>query len=356
MTESSWRPKFIVLDTNVLVADIALSSTRADFLRTYCQRYGSVVVVPRVVRLEVDDHLRSDVQELAGALAGTAVKLERYGAAVPRGLTFTYNASLWIGNARQQLSRRLEWLRARDMELPDANHEEIVARLAGRSRPFGTKKDKEIGYRDFLLWRNVLSLNGPTALVTSDRLGFMEKDDLHPDLLRDVTRMGKDVRVFAGLGALTERLLRPSFPTIDTADLLLNRIDQRNKMETFASSGLDAGDVEDLLWASDLAALVEAHTDGRISPSQLEYISVLGIDGVRLEEHPTEVRALGDERVVALYDAVIDIGVAVAEYDNEEWEQIELLSETIRLEYTLDVSGAEIAPVAVSLSSQWHRS
>ena len=358
--QNPWRPKYIVLDSTELRADIGLSSTRAVFLRAFCQRYGSVVVVPRVVRLELNNHLESEVPRLAESLVSTARKLERYGAQVPSELATT-NRDQLVDDAKQRFAERLEWLGASDLPLPDVSHDEVAARLLAGSRPFGTEGKKDTGYRDFLLWRNVLSLDGPTAFVTSNRKDFMENEELHPDLARDIAVNGPDVRVFAGLESLTEKVLRPSFPTTDAPDILLILIrdDQRLKLERFAEARLAREDLLGLVSWLDVTKMSARDDGGGVAwagdVETAEQFEVSRVDSVSLNHEPTDMRRIDGARVVAAYGGLIRYTVTRRVWLAGRVFQFAVSSlldeQTPLLEFTLDVGGAEVVPATVSLVS-----
>ena len=65
-----------------------------------------------------------------------------------------------LDDAEQRFAERLEWLEASDLPRPDVSHDEALASSLAGSRPFGSEAKKDTGYRDFLLRRNVLSLDG----------------------------------------------------------------------------------------------------------------------------------------------------------------------------------------------------
>jgi hypothetical protein len=352
MREPRWLPKHIVLDSTELRTDIALTSTRADFLRAFCERYGSTVIVPQIVRIEVEDHIRSETARQAESLADAARTLDRYGATPPSGLE-PWVRRRWVTEAAQQLTSRLEWLGAEDIALPNVSHDEVVHRLLARKRPFGSAKNRDTGYRDFLLWRSVLSLGGRTAFVTSNKRDFAEDGRLHPDLVRDCAVDGKDVRLFIGLHDLTDKILRPSFPTVEAADLLLNRDDQRRKMETFARDELTAEDLDQFLWGPDFIDVFAS--DLGVAESQIEEVDdfrLSSLDAISLENGPTDLRIIEESRVIASYNGEVALTVeAFVRVDGRGYEHTQgsVLYPSTRLEFTLDVSGAEVVPVTVSL-------
>ena len=347
-----WQPKYIVLDSNELIADIGLTSTRAAFLRAYCERRDVVIVVPSVVRLEVESHIESKVSEVGEALREAARTLERYGAHVPSDYE-PVGSPYSLTKAKGQFAKRLQWLGARDMPLPSVTHSLVVARLLRHRRPFSNSKYKDVGYRDFLLWRNVLSLDGATAFVTTDS-DFREKTDLHPDLARDLERNGREVRLFNGLRTLTDSILRPAFPTLDATELLLDLDHQRKKIEEFAANAIEPPDMREFLSLEDIASLIRQDTASQIpSSARVVEANVSGVYRVALGSTAKDIRSIDGETVSVTYYGDIDHTVrATFEWSDTEWNRTEMaVVSRASMEYILDVGGTEIVPRAVSLES-----
>ncbi len=236
-----WHPKHIVLDSTELVADIGLTSPRIAILRAYCQQFGSRLVIPRVVRLEVHDKIATLVKTAVTSLERATEDFRRASTRVEPELA-TQNASQLVKDAQERLVERLKWLGASDLALPDVPHDEVLERLLSRRRPFGTEKHKEVGYRDYLLWRNVLSLEGPTAFVSSNSKDFAagpnSKEDIHPDLADDIEAGALEVVYFCGLGQLIERALRPKFPSIGVSDIVVDYSANKRRLEEFIARRL----------------------------------------------------------------------------------------------------------------------
>ena len=343
--EGSWQPTYIVLDSSELISDVGLSSARVALLREYCRLHGSTVVVPQLVQLEVTNEIKSKIAEAADAASRATRALEGSGAQVPPELA-AVGSSARVEEAKERFEERLEWLGASDLDLPAVSHDDVVARLLARSRPFGTKQASDVGYRDFLLWRNVLSLDAPTAFVTTDR-DFMENDELHPDLLSDLEQEGREVRLFKGLQPLSDAILRPSFPPFEAAVILGRR--GRERIEDFAMAS------ESLAKSVHTSLLDE----GNFSMPPHFDLS-FNIRKIVLDEGaPFDAVLLGDNMVAAAYNAVVEYSLdgtpkqRRADEDTSghivSWSQSG--GANCAIEYVLDTSGGDITPVAVSLTA-----
>ena len=348
----AWQPKYIVLDSNELIADIGLTSTRAAFLRAYCERLDVVIVVPSVVRLEVESHIQSKVCEVGGALREAARTLERYGAHVPSDYE-PVGSPYSRTKAKGQFAERLQWLGARDMPLPNVTHSRVVTRLLEHQRPFSSSKYKDVGYRDFLLWMNVLSLDEATAFVTTDS-DFREKTELHPDLAQDLKRIGHEVRLFNGLGALTDTILRPAFPTLDATELLLDLDHQRKKIEEFGANAIESPDMREFLTLEDIASLIRQDVDNQFpSSARVVEADVARVYRVALGPTSKDVRSIDGRTVAVTYDADIEYAVrAEFRWSDTEWNVTEMnVVSRASVEYILNVNGTEVHPQAISLKS-----
>ena len=58
MSNVSHKPLYVLLDSNVWVKELALQSAKASAVRYFLKTRDAKLVVPQVVRLEVEDHLR----------------------------------------------------------------------------------------------------------------------------------------------------------------------------------------------------------------------------------------------------------------------------------------------------------
>lgn len=92
----------------------------------------------------------------------------------------------------------------------------MVRRIAAYRKPF-TVGQKERGYKDFLIWQNVLAIaregGDPIAFVTANSGDFAAHDrTLHPDLMMDLTAvgMGPDrVVLFSDLHSCVVHVIAP---------------------------------------------------------------------------------------------------------------------------------------------------
>jgi hypothetical protein len=109
---------------------------------------------------------------------------------------------------------------ARFVDLPDVPHQTIVDRALARRRPFDSQGQK--GYRDTLIWHNVLEiavLGEPVTFITNDGDFVDDTGRLHDDLLDDLDLAGVGqhrVRTVRSIREAVEQVVRPVRELLDS--------------------------------------------------------------------------------------------------------------------------------------------
>ena len=126
--------------------------------------------------------------------------------------------------------------RAKVLGFPDCSHEELVERATSRIRPFD---DKGSGYRDTLIWFNVLGLvtqvEGEIVLVAKDKDFRDKQNNLHSHLVDDLAKLGQSgrrVSLVETLSALMDNNVRPE----------LDQETWETPLETLSDLGFDVQD------------------------------------------------------------------------------------------------------------------
>jgi hypothetical protein len=162
----------VVVDTNVLMGDKPFRSSA--YLRAVeATRVGQIrLVVPEIVLREAVNRWVHAIAENDQAMTRAHRKLLRAGAEVgnlPDAVDVGRLHRSLIGEATAEL----EGAGGLVSPLPDVGHEAIVSRALDRLQPFDSKGRN--GYRDVLLWENVLELlraGRQVLLVSNDRAAF----------------------------------------------------------------------------------------------------------------------------------------------------------------------------------------
>jgi hypothetical protein len=210
----------VVLDANIYVADFRMRSASFRVFLEGVSGAGGMVVMPRVVRQEVeakfDEHLRDASRKATGAVRS----LRRF-LADERGLA-DFDAD-WENKARESFAEFLDSFAAREdvqvVGLPSVDHEILVRRAITKRRPHAASG---AGYRDDLIWHNVLDLakgnhDRPIYFVSANKSDFAapaasDGSGLHPDLLTDLSDIGAApgaVQWFPGLQEFNAAVLVP---------------------------------------------------------------------------------------------------------------------------------------------------
>lgn len=176
----------LVLDTNIVFQQLFARTAPWELLTSRAREGEITVVIPELVWLELRNLAHEKLAEARATWDAAAEKLRRYQVeppAWPSAEAVTNKKALALVS-----SLREEFTEAggEAPDLPAVDHERVVRRALARRRPFDPAgKD---GYRDALLWENVLALLGEArrvVLVSNDAAAFAASKgsgELHPAL------------------------------------------------------------------------------------------------------------------------------------------------------------------------------
>ena len=206
----------IVLDSSVIVeGDWNLEHNAAQALLGACGRGEIELCVPRVVldevrnayeereasKLDALNDARARLRSMRGPRAGAG---EFEGKVTAQAGYFAY------------LRRAITEVGGRILEYPDIGHQELLERSLQRRAPFDSSRQR--GYRDALIWHNVIELAGsgrPVVFATNDG-DFRESKDsngLHPHLASDLSQRSiaaERVTLAHSLGEVVEQVIKPA--------------------------------------------------------------------------------------------------------------------------------------------------
>lgn len=191
----------VILDSNTIIADFHLSGTQFRVLLESLPLTGISLAVPAIVLDEVCNKY--------GEILETAVAKHSESKRQLHWLLPSYAASdsaISVASATRDYATELRTLLARHhvsiLPYPTVEHKDVVARELSRKKPFGGPS----GYRDYLVWRSAVVAAAVRTehlvLITENVRDFADGEDIHPDLLADMTH------VLAGRGATLSRGLR----------------------------------------------------------------------------------------------------------------------------------------------------
>ena len=186
------QPKFIVVDSNVIIADYWLRSPSFVLLRDFLKKTNATFVVPKVVFEEVINHQKEDVGQIESDIRKTLRNASR----LIRNLKGQDASIKAISRQSREdpfvefLTSELASLNSKIADYSDIPHTDVVQRDLKRRKPF---QESGKGYRDTLLWetvlRNCIEKDSVTVFITTNAKDFCDPTgNLHKDLRLDILR------------------------------------------------------------------------------------------------------------------------------------------------------------------------
>jgi hypothetical protein len=274
----------VLLDSSVLTeGDWGLTGAAAQALLAASERNRLRLIVPEIVIREVTNSQGEREQTAINKVNSEQRKLRRlqnHFSIDPPAVTTP--APVRDAYA-EQLRQRLEEARVQTPALPDLPHDQVVDRALGRRRPFDSEGRK--GYRDTLIWLNVLDLlcEGEELLFVTDDGDFLAKDDkgkLHQHLLDDLAERGinaASIRICASLESAVEITLKPAREVLEKLRRRLDiDIDFRERVEQeLEGLAVDTYSIEDDEVDVAIDSEFEPFADG-LEERELEEVYGLG--------------------------------------------------------------------------------
>ncbi|MHB8486844.1 MAG: PIN domain-containing protein [Candidatus Acidiferrales bacterium] len=208
------RPKLIVLDANVFIADYWLRSPSFVLLRDFLTKTDAVLIVPKIVAEEAVNHHAEDINRLMAevrSLNRNSGRLLRSYKGQPPETIVKHNRA---DSYEDFLLSQLKTLKAKIPEYREIPHSEIVRRDLRRKRPF---QESGKGYRDTLLWESIVrqgtEKGALTVFITQNTRDFADSNgDLHSDLMSDIwdkRAEGTELVLCPSLPAFTDTYIVP---------------------------------------------------------------------------------------------------------------------------------------------------
>ena len=205
----------IVLDSSVVVeGDWNLEHNAARALLGACERGEIELCVPRValdeIRNAYEEREASDLKKLNGARSALRkMRGPRAGAGEFEGEVTRQSG--YLAHLRGAITQAGGQI----LDYPDVAHQQLLERSLRRRAPFDGSGQR--GYRDTLIWHNVIEVAGsgqPVVFATNDGdFRGKESDDLHPHLAEelDARKIAKGrVTLARSLKEVVERVIEPA--------------------------------------------------------------------------------------------------------------------------------------------------
>lgn len=198
------RKSLILLDTTVLWTDPWLEAPDVRALLTL-HRHGVQVLIPNIVLLEHERHVREEVKTCVKTTMRSVGKLSRLTGRMFPNPVHDLDSAQAAKHYAQEMRRRLETAGAIVLATPGVSHDDLVDRAIHRRKPFDNAGR---GYRDALIWYSAMelidTLDGGDVVqficVTDNIADFGdEKGNLHPDLRDELVARRSDIEFSACL-------------------------------------------------------------------------------------------------------------------------------------------------------------
>lgn len=230
---------WILLDSSVLTeGDWGLTGAAAQALLAASERNRLRLVVPEIVIREVTNSQGEREMAAISKVNSEQRKLRRLQNHFSIKPPILPDPAPVREAYAEQLRERLKQARVETPALPDVPQDQVVDRALARRRPFDSEGHK--GYRDTLIWLNVLDLvnEDEELLFVTDDGDFLAKDDkgkLHQHLLDDLAERGinaTSIRVCDSLEAAVEITLEPAREVLEKLKQRLDTdIDLQERVE-----------------------------------------------------------------------------------------------------------------------------
>jgi len=279
----------IILDTNILRKDFALTGTDFKILfHGYKPLFGRIII-PEVVLDEVITLYREEINDVYNSIKDKRHYLSRILVSGSINKLEEFDVLRESELYKQYLMDVFKKANVTIHPYPEVSHKTIVSRELSRRKPF---KRNGSGYRDYLIWETVKKFGamygGDVVFITSNSNDFGIAPKPHPDLIQDLS-FERAVRIYNSLSSFIEKEI---FPQLKIIDDLKKRILEQTEV-TFDISDWVSKDLLDLIYFEELGSITVGFPNdvGRIRANQLKKLIDINIlDARQLETGEKFVR------------------------------------------------------------------
>ena len=218
----------IVLDTNILIADIWQDSQNFRFLMDYIKKTNSFVLIPSVVDVEIKSFFTRKVKDSIQEIETAIKRAERFGIReIP-----PLDTDNIVKATHQSWDVVYETLfkktHGRVIPLAESIVEEAFRRAAYRLAPC---KENGEGIRDVFIWLQILEYckakkgGEPVAFISLNTHDFANQDKLtlRPELENDLQEQGVNILYYPSLEYFLKKYAKPISHISN--DWLINHVD-----------------------------------------------------------------------------------------------------------------------------------
>jgi hypothetical protein len=212
----------VIVDTTALWGDWELEGGPARLVLERAFKERLEFYVPEVVVKEMVGHVRRELNEALDTQRRAAHTIEKLTRAQPAAVEVDADAAM--AEYERRLRAKLRH-RASVVPVPVIEHAEVIERATQRRKPFNADG---AGYRDTLIWQNVLELaaDGPLSFLTDNTSDFYakKKSTLADDLRADLEQAGLDpdwVTLYRSLNDFVQDNVPKSDPELEAVKAAL---------------------------------------------------------------------------------------------------------------------------------------
>lgn len=187
---------YVVFDSNVWLSELGLASARASAARFFVKKKGAEVVVPEVIRLETEEHLRDALNQYVSEIDGNYRRL----------LTIFGKLKEIVlpseTDINQRVSQIIEDSKLNIVQVPFSleSARSSFLKIIHKTPP----SDKDQQFKDGVMWGDCMTLleKGDVHLVTSDKAFFQDRQyerGLSDPLAREANAYPNKLRLFPTL-------------------------------------------------------------------------------------------------------------------------------------------------------------
>jgi len=353
----------VVFDSSAIWLGRPLTGTNAKYLAAYLKHADVELHVPEVVVLETQTLIRERVSAEHKKLAKSVEEFRKQGVR----LAFRRDPESLTQAALKVFDRRLDSLQIDRLAIPETGgHDEVLQRLQSGKRPFrGTPDQRDVGYRDYLVWKTILGLagsgDGDVAFVTGNIRDFGEESPegsrLHSELVAESRDIGLEVKLYTSVEQFIADVVKPSLPVAARVEALLSLRPQQKRLREWISDHIGEEGSGYVIESMMAWKGIDIETVTIASGYDVEDLS---IEGAR-ELDPSTVVVDVLARMELLVDFyVFKADAALLDYEDFRglsdwnkhyyWGQTEM-DASVDLSVTLSVVQDKVEPQSLSISS-----
>ena len=307
----------VILDSTVFCADFRMSGSSFFTLFEAVRAALIELKVPAVVIDEVVNRFREDLEETLLLKRKLDNKLNSLLKKETSSSPPDICVEKEVIDYRNFLHSQLRKLNAEVMPYPETPHKLIVERCLRRRAPF--KKDGK-GYRDSLIWENIVQLSKsteePIVFVTSNTTDFGSGPSVTDDLQNDLADP-KAVELLTGLKTFNEKYIESQLAMIwEFQDSIM-----RDGVVIIPSPEWIRKNLLDTLESEDVKSVIFNLPSGAGS---------LCLGGAALKNHPQieSIRALSEEEVLVRGHMKVEVDYSIS-FDWDDYAKYEDVRELL---------------------------